>query len=146
MEGKPARQEPRGETSGGGEPQGSNSRTRRPGGCAGKPREAGSTPAPSATNEKRKDMEKRQTEEAARRALRALRQIIEGTIDNVGYVLDSYEAAHNDYELTYSKEYAALVAGFYGLTTTLCNIDKQIDGGKDADKHKNHERRKDDGC
>ena len=95
---------------------------------------------------KKRDMIKRQTEEAARRALRALRQIIEGTIDDVGEVLDCYEAAHDDYELTYSKEYAALVAGFYGLTTTLCNIDKQIDGGKDADKHKKHERRKSDGC
>lgn len=91
-------------------------------------------------------MEKRQTEEAARRALRALRQIIEGTVDDVGEVLDRYEAAHNDYELTYSKEYAALVAGFYGLTTTLCNIDKQTSGGKGADKHKNYERRKNDGC
>lgn len=81
-------------------------------------------------------MEKRQTEAAARKALIALRQIIEGTIADVGEVLDRYEAAHNDYELTYSKEYAALVAGFYGLTTTLCNIDKQISGGKDADKNK----------
>lgn len=72
--------------------------------------------------------------------MRALRQIIEGTIDNVGYVLDSYEAAHNDYELTYSKEYAALVAGFYGLTTTLCNIDKQTSGGKGADKKRLNKR------
>lgn len=85
-------------------------------------------------------MIKRQTEEAARRALRALRQIIEGTVDDVGEVLDRYEAAHNDYELAYSKEYAALVAGFYGLTTTLCNIDKQTSGGKGADKKQINDR------
>ena len=85
-------------------------------------------------------MEKRQTEEAARRALIALRQIIAGTVDDVGEVLDRYEAAHDDYELTYSKEYAALVAGFYGLTTTLCNIDKQTNGGKGADKKRINDR------
>ena len=85
-------------------------------------------------------MIKRQTEEAARRALIALRRIIEGTIDDVGEVLDRYEAVHDDYELTYSKEYAALVAGFHGLTTTLCNIDKQTSGGKGADKKRLNKR------
>lgn len=71
-------------------------------------------------------MIKRQTEEAARRALRALRQIIEGTIDDVGEVLDRYEAAHDDYELTYSKEYAALVAGHFALEEAIEKINNRL--------------------
>lgn len=69
----------------------------------------------------------RQTSERmAERALKQLLEMLEGRIVDTCALLEMYEATHDDYELTYSKAYQALLTAQFGLEETKERIRKQL--------------------
>lgn len=63
-------------------------------------------------------------EERAERALTLLLQMLEQNFWDTGRILDDFEATHNDYELSISAQYSALVAGHFALKNTMSEIKK----------------------
>lgn len=59
-------------------------------------------------------------------ALRVLLQTLKRNAHDTGIVLDRYEATHDDYELTYSKPYQALVAGHFALKDAIDKINNLL--------------------
>jgi len=65
---------------------------------------------------------KQQSERMAGNALRLLLQTLERNVKDTGIVLDSYEATHDDHELSRSGQYQALVAGHFALNDAIDKI------------------------
>jgi len=69
---------------------------------------------------------KQQSERMADNAIRVLLQTLNRNVCDTGTVLDIYEETHDDYELTYSRQYQALVAGHFALKDAIDKINNQL--------------------
>lgn len=69
---------------------------------------------------------KQQSERMVDGALRMLLQTLRSNERDTGIVLDMYEATHDDYEMTNSKQYQALVAGHSALKEAIDKINNQL--------------------
>ena len=69
---------------------------------------------------------KRNSEERVSVALKQLSQTLLRNMEDLAVVLDGYELTHTAREMDESKEYGALVAGYYGLQELIKDINKEI--------------------
>lgn len=69
---------------------------------------------------------KQQSEKRTEAAVRLLIETLTQNLNDTGTVLDEFEAVHNDWECSQSKEYAALVAGHFALKEAIDRINKQL--------------------
>lgn len=69
---------------------------------------------------------KQRSEEVAENAARVLLQTLEQARADTGAVLDMYEDNHDDRECDQSKQYNALVVGFYSLEAAIDQINHQL--------------------
>lgn len=77
--------------------------------------------------DKHNDREVRQhSEERVSVALKQLRETLVRNMEDVAVVLDGYEETHTEGEMENSKEYGALVAGYFGIHELIKEINQAI--------------------
>lgn len=67
---------------------------------------------------------KQYSEQRVEKGIKTLLHTLNRNWYDTGILLDDFETAHNDYELSNSKQYAALVAGHFALKSTIEEINK----------------------
>lgn len=78
---------------------------------------------------------KQQSEKRTEVAVRLLIETLTQNLNDTETVLDEFEATHNDWECSQSKEYAALVAGHFALKAAIERINNQLKRGDDGRAH-----------
>lgn len=69
---------------------------------------------------------RQQAEERVTLALRQLSQTLVRNLEDLAVVLAGYELTHNVEEMEDSKEYGALVAGYFGIHEVIKDINKAL--------------------
>ena len=75
-------------------------------------------------SEAKMSMLKQHSEQRVDEGIKTLLQTLTRNWHDTGILLDDFEATHNDYELSISKQYSALVAGHFALKNTIDEINK----------------------
>ncbi|MDE6649462.1 MAG: hypothetical protein K2K45_05995 [Muribaculaceae bacterium] len=71
-------------------------------------------------------MTKQHSEKRIEVALGLLLKTIEQNVADTGTILDEFEATHTEYERDQSRQYDALVAGYFALKETIDSINNRL--------------------
>lgn len=69
---------------------------------------------------------KAKSEQRTAKAVKQLQKYLERKTLDIWLTLNDYEMTHNDSECTGSKEYNALVAGYFSLRETIEKMNRQL--------------------
>lgn len=69
---------------------------------------------------------KQHSEKRTEAAVKLLIETLTQNLNDTGIILDEFEEAHSDWECDQSKQYAALVAGYFALKEALDKINNRL--------------------
>lgn len=69
---------------------------------------------------------KQHSEKRTEVAVKLLIETLTQNLNDTGTILDDFEATHNDWECDQSKQYTALVAGYFALKEAIDEINNRL--------------------
>lgn len=69
---------------------------------------------------------KEKSEKRTEAALEVLLKSLSRNVEDTGIILDEFEATHDDYECDQSRQYSALVAGYFAMKESVDKINNRL--------------------